>query len=135
MSGERTHERIQFTDSWADICVKLCDGNCGALDACAMLLERGDRFNMASPLGLLQAFLALDSAAIFGPKLWLLWNDLCGRDTLKMLAACRALDAGLLSATRLHLEIEDVKRGKGAIDHAALLDQLRKRWPDFGREK
>jgi hypothetical protein len=136
MSGIRTHERIELGDSWGAICLKLSDGNPGAIMTCTELLRHGPGYELSSPLGVLQSFLAIDSAALFGEKLYLLRHDLCGDHLVRMLTVLRALDLGLISTEALHAELEKAAEGEpAALDHEALLAGVRERWPDFGKER
>lgn len=131
MAGERTHERIELNDSWPDILVKMCEGNPGALSVLARLLTECEKVELGSPLGPLQVFLAIDSAAIYGSNIWLLWKDVCGEDMPRFIAAVRALDFGIITAARVHLEMAN----RGTLDHDTILAELRKRVPKFGEPK
>jgi len=101
---------------------------------CARLIQDARGFDLASPLGILQAFLAIDDAAVFGEKLYLLFHDLCGDDVLKTLTVLRALDARVISPERLHLELDAAVSGTGGeLDHVGLLAGVLGKWPQFGK--
>lgn len=85
-------ERIKLKDSTQDAIIKLSDGNPGALTAMMELMkQKNNVFNI----------LALDSFGIYGTDIYILWSDICDRDTEKMEAVIIATQRGLFSKSVL----------------------------------
>lgn len=94
-------QRIELTDSVTDICVKMSEGNPGALACIKDILKCAnevDPQDMLSPLG---PILILDSCGIYGSSIYVIWSDKCGRDTRRMMMLLRATQLGFFSQDRL----------------------------------
>lgn len=89
--------RIELTDSIKDICVKMSEGNPGALSAIVEIIKNGERIDPDSFAGGLGTVLMLDTFGIYGTDIYILWSDICERDTAKMIAVLRACQLGHFS--------------------------------------
>lgn len=70
--------RISLQDTPFDTIHKMSEGNPGAMNTYMMAIEESDM----SILVLLQ----FDTLELYGSRAYMLWNDCCQRDTMKMLA-------------------------------------------------
>jgi len=124
-------ERIGLMDNTRDIVTKLAEGNPGATRVCCELLTFGGEIDPDSALGGLGALLELDSQGIYGPRIWMLYKDVCGESLLQTVAALRAAQLGLLPDTELSHAIDHYGSG---VDPAKVLDLVRTRLPRFAAE-
>jgi len=81
--------KYQYGDSTMDLVVKMGEGNPGAMMACMELFKIG-------PSGAV-TILNLDDIGLYGEKLYMLWNDCCGRDASKVVQVVEARNFGKLS--------------------------------------
>lgn len=74
--------------------------------------------------------LTLDSYGIYGPRVWMLYKDVCGHDLVKTLGMLRAAQLGIISEPLLSHAINS--NGYG-LDVDETLSKVRERLPNFGR--
>lgn len=137
MSGYRTHERIELHDSWVDIIEKLGEGHPGASKVLCLLLRDRDLFQIGSPLGILQTFMALDSAGIFGEDIWILYKDICSESLDTFIAVLRATDFYFVTPEFLRAAVQWADHRVdliNVIDLEEAIKELKDRLPDFGRK-
>jgi len=91
-----SNERIKLTDNTIDIVYKMSEGNPGAM-AVLMQMLTTNTIDPDNALGGLGAILMLDSLGIYGTDIYVLHNDICGRELVKTLAVLRAVQFGLFS--------------------------------------
>ena len=94
-------QRIQLTDTVMDIMLKMSDGNPGAAITLVEMLQTGGIIDPDNAFEGLGPILSLDSYGIYGTDIYVLHNDICGRDMVKTLAVLRAVQLGLFSAITL----------------------------------
>ena len=87
--------RIHLSDSVTDMMMKMCEGNPGAMAVCMELLK-GD----------FHYLLMCDTLELYGEKLYMLWNDCCGRDIEKMKKVINLWQKGALSKEAIHKHLE-----------------------------
>ena len=90
-------ERIKLTDNVQDIMFKMSDGNSGALTVLMKLLAP-NKIDPDTALPGIGEILQLDSYGIYGTDIYVLWNDICRGDLVKMLTILRATQLGLFSS-------------------------------------
>ena len=122
-------ERIKLHDSFQDIFVKMSDGNPGAVNVLMTIIQQGGGIDPTNMLGPLAPILSLDSCAIYGSRIWMLWKDVCGQRLPEFLAVLRAWQLGILTRERLDASID----GREAICVETLLAQVRERLPNFAK--
>lgn len=93
--------RIKLTDSILDVVVNLSDGNPGAVRVLTELMAASPKVDPQSAFGPLAPLLDLDNLDIYGPKIWIFFKDVCGKDIVNMLAAMRAVQLGLMPETKI----------------------------------
>lgn len=88
-------ERITIYDSTKSAIVKMVEGNPGAIDACMCLLKEGEKINASNTFGGFVYILTLDKCGIYGTDIYVLWNDICKKNTLNMIAVLTAVQLGM----------------------------------------
>ena len=124
------HQRIaNLNMSFADIAVKLSEGNPGALSVIVKLAQRATEIDPASALGPIGPLFGLDNLACYGSRIWMLYKDVCREDLVKMMAVLRAVQFGFVSDEAVTRAID----GDVSFNPAGLLDMVRERLPDFAK--
>lgn len=123
-------DRIQLTDTAMSACVKLAEGNPGAVAALIKLMEAAPRIDPDSAWGPLGPLFSLDGMGIYGSHIWMLWKDVCGQDAVKAETLFRARQLGIL---RESLVQEAARTGQHSFDFDALLAEVRKQLPNFAQ--
>ena len=122
--------RITLEDDGMSAVIKMVDGNPGATMVCANIIKQGESIDPDAFMGGLGTILWMDTLEIYGPKIWMLFKDVCGEDLVKMLGLLRAVQLGFLSEAKLHIAIDNY--GKG-IEVDDLLNQVQEQLPEFGQ--
>jgi hypothetical protein len=121
--------RIKHLDmTILDVMAVLSDGNPGAIAAMTELVTSAEKIDPDSVLVALGPLMMLDSFGIYGSRIWMLFEDLCGRDVAKTIGLLRAVQLGLCSEHSLSLAIDG---DKSAVDLPALLASVRGRLHEF----
>ncbi len=120
--------RITLNMSVLDALVAMCDGNPGALSVCTQLLKEGEAIDPQAFMGGFGTIMFLDTCRIYGPRIWMLYKDVCKQDLRKTCAVLRALQLGLLDDAVLQSAIDNYGQG---IDVDALCAQVKERLPSF----
>lgn len=81
--------KLTANDTTMDLVVKMGEGNPGAMTACMELFKIGTKG--------VTTLLCLDDIGMYGEKLYMLWNDCCGRDASKVVRVIEARNFGKLS--------------------------------------
>jgi hypothetical protein len=124
-------ERIHLSMSTAEVVAAMSEGNPGAIAACCELLLHGEAVDPDAFHGGWAALMHCDSLGIHGSRLYCLWNDVCERSIVKLVAMTRAYQlGGLAGVTAEALNHAVDNRGAG-IDVAAVLAAVRRELPNF----
>jgi len=124
-------ERITLQDTGFDVIVKMVEGNPGATTVCAGIMSRGAEIDPDAFMGGIGTIMWLDTLKVYGPRIWMLFKDVCGEDLVKMLGVLRAVQLGYLGHLEFNHAIDNCGDG---IDVDDLLSQVQERLPDFGKE-
>ncbi len=89
-----TNTRITADMSVQDMLITMSEGNPGAL-TCMMQMMTSD------PMALLDILL-FDSMGIYGSKIYMVWNDCCGRDMAKFKETIQAFREGKFTEEEIH---------------------------------
>ncbi len=129
----QTKERITLNDSIVDAVVKLVEGNPGATNACMEMVSVATACDPDSALGPWGNLFALDTLGIYGPRIWMLYSDVCGRNSVTAIGLLRCHQMGLLTGSHLQHVIDNRGRLPSGelLDIGALLEQLREKLPNF----
>lgn len=93
--------RINASMTVIDAIIAMCEGNPGALDCMMQMMES---YNEA-----MHDILLFDSLAVYGEKIYMLWNDCCSRDMSKFRKTIQAIRAGRISEEELHENLGRMK--------------------------
>lgn len=124
-------ERIELTDTLIDIFTKLSEGNPGALTILLRMYHEGDKIDPDAAGGGVIHLLSIDSFGIYGPRIWMLYKDVCGSDLVNTLGVLRAVQLGIISRQLLDQAIDGINNSE--LDIVDLLRQVREVLPDFGK--
>lgn len=124
--------RIELADSTMSMILKMVEGNPGATTACLDLMSKSPAIDPDSAMGEFSTILMLDTYEIYGPRIWMFYSDVCGRDCKKVIALIRAVQLGLMSLQTLQHAIDN--RGDG-IDHNSVLAMVQEQLPNFGKNE
>lgn len=119
------------SDTLRDAVVKMSRGNPGAMQA---MLEAGNHAKRVDPSGLgwLGPILMLDALEIYGTDIYVLWADICNRNTSKFIGIIRAVQLGLLSDSTLKdaASRQDYS-GRKLIPLDQVLEKVKEKLSDF----
>ena len=116
--------RIELSDTMQDAIVKLSEGNPGAINVMMTMLESGGEIDPDSALGGFGNILSL----IYGPRIWMLFKDVCRQNINATVGLLRTCQLGLLSEEELNYAIDNYGAG---IDLSEKMDELKKELPNF----
>lgn len=122
------NERIQLSMSLLDAVMTVAEGNPGAITAIAELMLVVERVDPTSALGKFGPLLTLDTYGVYGSDVWLLYKDVCGKNSKKVLLLLRCVQMGVISHAALSRAINDRVH---TFDFEELLETLQKRLPEF----
>ena len=77
--------------------IKMSDGNPGGLTAMIQLLKETESIDPINALGGVGNILQLDDMGIYGTDIYVLWSDICDRNTARLITVLRATQLGLIS--------------------------------------
>lgn len=124
-------ERIKLGDSTMDVIVKMSEGNPGAMTTLMNLLTPNniDPDNIMGGVGVM---LSLDTYGIYGTDIYILFNDICDRNLVKMLTVLRATQLGYFN----HNTLKDVchrqdRSGKALVPIDELYLKVKEFLPNF----
>ena len=126
----RGKERIGMEDTLMSATLKLSEGNPGAATVLVKSLQEGPKIDpddFAGPFGVM---LGLDTMGIYGPRIWMLFKDVCGQDMTKMVACLRGVQLGLMNEAKLDHAIDH--RGEG-LDVDTIMIDVCKTLPRFNK--
>lgn len=89
--------KITLADNVMSAVIKMCEGNPGATTALMEIIKCSKQVDPDDFMGGLGKILALDTLEIYGTNIYVLWNDICDRNTSKMIAVLRANQLGFIS--------------------------------------
>ena len=94
-------ERISTSMSLAKMLYVMSDGNPGALTCMAEMIKHNPQA--------LSDILYFDSMEIYGAKIYMLWNDCCGRDIVKLSETIQHLRSNNISKEVIHENLNRVR--------------------------
>ena len=93
--------KIKEDMSVKDVIITMSEGNPGALTCMMQMLQ-------LDPMAL-QDILYFDSMEIYGPKIYMLWNDCCKRDMIKFKDTIKYLRSGSVSKDEIHENLNRIR--------------------------
>ena len=121
--------RISGNESLMTMIQVMSEGNPGAVKALFQMVSTATNIDPDSMLGPMGPIIALDTAEIYGSKIWMLYSDICNLNDLQMQTVLRACQLGIISRYDIHDAIE----GKRVLDLGTLLQQVQAELPNFGK--
>ena len=97
-----TNTRLTSNMSMEDMLITMCEGNPGAL-TCMMQMIQTD------PMTGMLDILLFDSLGIYGSKIYMVWNDCCGRDMAKFKETIQAFRKGKFTEEEIHENLSSVR--------------------------
>lgn len=122
--------RIKLEMSLMDMFMTMSEGNPGALTVLMDIFKEGERIDPQDFMGGLGAILMLDELGVYGPRVWMLYKDVCGQDLLKTVAMTRAFQLGYVTEDQLNYAIDNYGEG---LDVDLLVLQVQERLEQFAR--
>lgn len=113
--------RIELTDTTQSAIVKMAEGNPGALSALVDIVNTTPHVDPDNLFGGIGVIMSLDTLRIYGPRIWMLYKDVCKQNANRAIGLLRANQLGLLHDIDLHDAIDN--NGVG-IDQDELLKQV-----------
>ncbi len=110
-----------------DILLSFAEGNPGAITAMLELMKASPVIDPDSAFAELSPLISLDNLDCYGPRIWMLYKDVCGQDTTNVLAVMRANQLGYISEREVNRAIS----GETRIDVPDLLAKVKERLPAF----
>lgn len=101
MSNVTRKERINAKMTIEKVLTMMSEANPGALNCLVSMIQSG-------PQGFMDILL-LDSLGIYGSKVYMLWNDSCGRDMTKMLETMQAFREGRFTREEIHANLDQIR--------------------------
>ncbi len=124
-------EVINGNDTAMSAMVKMAEGNPGAITAIMKLMEDNAKIDPQSILGSIGVLLDLDTLGIHGSRIWQLYKDVCGHDSVKVITLLRAYQLGLMPERNIHAAIE----GDYKPDFTVLLSSVKSQLTEFARDQ
>jgi hypothetical protein len=121
---------IKLEDTTMEMVMKMSEGNPGAVTVIAQILKTGGLIDPDDAFGGLGTILHMDTWGIRGPKIWMLYKDVCGQDLVKTIGMTRAVQLGFIPGEVLETAINSYGRG---VDVEDCLTKVRKQLPRFGQ--
>lgn len=130
-SGDRIMtSRIGINDNTATAVAKLVDCNPGAVRVCGELFHNTKKIDPDSALDEMDFIISLDTLEIYGPRIWMLYKDVCQHDIAKVMGLIKAYQFGFMTKAELDHAIDN--NGEG-IDVDSLVNKVKERLPNFGK--
>ena len=93
--------RITADMTMMDMLITMSEGNPGALTCLMQMLE-------SDPMAMLDILL-FDSMGIYGSKIYMVWNDCCGRNMEKFKKTIQAFREGKFTEQEIHDNLSRVR--------------------------
>lgn len=106
---------------------KMSDGNPGAATVMMTIMENED-IDPDAAMGGIGTILSLDTHGIYGPRIWMLYKDVCKQNISHMLALLRAVQLGYCSEGALNKAIDNYGEG---LNQPELIAKVKERLPAF----
>lgn len=122
--------RIELADTPMSAMAKMAEGNPGAARAMTELYLRSPDVDPDCAWGGIGPLLSLDTMGLYGPRIWLLFNDVCTQDPVKVLTLLRAVQLGIITASNV-LAAASERPSVATFDFKGLLAAVQKQLPKF----
>lgn len=120
--------RIKLTDAMGDIAVKMTEGNPGALRVLMEIIEQGKAIDPHDGFAPMGPILSLDTRGIYGPRIWVLYTNVCHGSLVLTIAVLRSVQLGFVPEAALNAAIDSYGEG---FDAVAAYRQVKERLQNF----
>ena len=128
--------RLKLSMSINDMFIKMSEGNPGALTVLLELFNNDPKVDPDSFLLNYGSIFLLDTFEIYGVSIYILWNDICGGDIIKVICLLRAAQLGIISSVLLKDAcLRQDGSGTCMIDIGNAYMQVKKQLPSFDSGK
>lgn len=118
--------RLQLEMNFNDMLWSLSEGNPGAAAVIMDGFRKGDEVD-PDGMGAWGFVINLDMMEIYGPRIWMLYKDVCGENLPNTIAMVRSVQMGIINAEDLHAAID----GRGRLDVERTVERLKEKLPNF----
>lgn len=119
--------RITLEMSTLEALMAVAEGNPGALHVLMVSMEQSPSIDPDSAFGPFAPILSFDTHGIYGPRVWMLFKDVCGQSMTHMLAVLRAVQLGLMPEREMLDAIDSSTR----LDTDDILKRVQEKLPEF----
>lgn len=124
--------RIELKDTTMDVVIKMSEGNPGAMTARLDILKNAKQIDPDDFMEGMSNILMLDTCEIYSWAIYVLYSDICDRDTKKMIAVIRAVQLGFFMKEELKKACyREDRKGKEMIPVDELYLKVKERLPNF----
>ena len=124
--------RIKLEDGMMTVMTKMSEGNSGALTCLMELQTTGKDIDPQAAMGGMHSILMLDTLGIYGTDIYVLWSDICNRNTSIMIAVLRAYQLSIIEGK---IVADAASRqdysGRELLDLDDICDKVVERLPEF----
>jgi len=93
--------RIKLSDNMISAVAKMSNGNPGAMTFMMKLITDAEKIDPGNQMGGLHSMLLADTFGIYGTDLYVLWSDICNRNTGLAMAMLTGAQLGIISGKLL----------------------------------
>ena len=111
--------RIKLTDTIFDIfdiAFRMSGGVPGSITAIDEVIKNGPTIDPDDAFQGLGVVLSLDTNGIYDSRIYILWNDICGRDLKRFMASQRVIQLGLAPLSEVLAQIDAAEAARGTND-------------------
>jgi hypothetical protein len=127
------HTKIKLEMSMMDILMVMSDGNPGAATVLMQLLKDGSKIDPQDIFGGLGTIMALDTHGIYGPRIWMLYKDVCKEDLTSLIAVLRADQLGQLAGCNDAAIDHAIDNYGEGLDLPKIVEAVKTELEDFGK--
>jgi hypothetical protein len=122
--------RLTLEMNAVEMIIVLSEGNPGAVTVMSRLFQEAPSIDPQAALGGYGYLFDLDALSIYGPRIWMLYKDVCKEDLLSMVALLRANQLGFLNESSLNNAIDNYGQG---IDLPEILKRVEEELEEFNK--
>ena len=104
-------ERLVYGMTLEAMVMAMTNGNPGAISVVVSLLRETETFDPDNTMGGLGILTSLDTAGVYGHRIWGLFKDVCGEDIGKTVGIIRAKQLGIINQAVLDHAIDNYGEG------------------------
>ena len=122
--------RITMSMTTQDAIIALSEGNPGALRVCRDIFYTGSKIDPDRFSGSAGYLIDLDEYEIYGPRIWMLYKDVCKQEISYAFAILRACQLGQIGVEKVNHAIDNYGEG---IDLEEVMKAVQERLPKFNK--